>query len=220
MEVAGLDAYRHGWVGVRLSDGVFAGASVHPDVASALVAYAQCKVVTVDMPLGLPNDDEWARAADQAARVFVGQRRNSVFTIPPRRVLDAESHAQAVMLCRAQGQKGVSIQAYGLRKRLFEANLAAEADSRVYEVHPEVSFRSMAGQPLAHPKKTWAGVMTRRRLSEEAGVCPPDEPGVAGGLPPDDVADAAAAAWSAQRIALGTARALPDTASRLHRIWY
>ncbi len=89
MEVAGLDAYKHGWVGVRLSDGVFAGASVHHDVASALVAFARCKVVTVDMPLGLPNQDEWARAADQAARVFVGQRRNSVFAIPPRRVLDA-----------------------------------------------------------------------------------------------------------------------------------
>ena len=144
MEVAGLDACKHGWVGVRLADGVFAGASVHPDVASALIAYAQCKVVTVDMPLGLPNEDKWAREADQAARVFVGQRRNSVFAIPPRRVLDAESHAEAVMLCRARGQKGVSIQAYGLRTRLFEANLAAEADSRVYEVHPEVSFRSMA----------------------------------------------------------------------------
>lgn len=180
MEVAGLDAYKHAWVGVRLSDGVFAGASVHPDVASALVAFARCKVVTVDMPLGLPDEDEWARAADQAARVFVGQRRSSVFAIPPRRVLDADSHAEAVMVCRARGQKGVSIQAYGLRTKLFEANLAAEADSRVYEVHPEVSFRAMAGQPLAHPKKTWAGVMMRRRLLEEAGVCPPDDPGVAG----------------------------------------
>lgn len=99
MEVAGLDAYKHGWVGVGLSDGVFAGASVYPDVVSALVAFAQCKVVTVDMPLGLPDEDEWARAADQAARVFVGQRRNSVFAIPPRRVLDAESHVEAVMVC-------------------------------------------------------------------------------------------------------------------------
>jgi hypothetical protein len=74
--------------------------------------------------------------------------------------------------------------------------------------YPELSFRSMGGRPLAHPKKTWAGVMMRRRLLESAGVCPPDEPGVAVDMPPDDVADAAVAAWSAHRIALGTARAL------------
>src|SRR3954453_19103624 len=30
LEVAGLEAYKHGWVGLRLSDGVITGASVHP----------------------------------------------------------------------------------------------------------------------------------------------------------------------------------------------
>ncbi|NUP38908.1 MAG: DUF429 domain-containing protein, partial [Streptomyces sp.] len=37
-----------------------------------------------------------------------------------------------------------------------------------------------------------------------------DELGPAGRVPPDDVLDAAAAAWSAHRIALGTAASLPD----------
>jgi len=70
-----------------------------------------------------------------------------------------------------------------LRGKLFDANHAAEADSRVYEVHPEVSFCAMAGHPLAHPKKTWVGVMLRRRLLEDAGVCLPDDLGAAGDVP-------------------------------------
>jgi predicted RNase H-like nuclease len=220
MEVVGFDAYKHGWVGVRLVDGHFAGATVHSDLAAAVAAHPGCDVVTVDMPLGLPGEEDWVREADQAAAAFVGARRSSVFAILPRVVFEADSHAAAVTLCRARGQRGISIQAYGLRVKLFEANLVAEADSRVHEVHPEVSFREMAGHPLLHAKKTWAGIMTRRRLLEDVGACPPDEPGAASGVAPDDVADAAAAAWSAHRIATGTASALPDAANRLNRIWY
>jgi predicted RNase H-like nuclease len=98
-------------------------------------------------------------------------------------------------------------------------------DERVYEVHPEVSFRAMKGSPLGQRKKTWNGLLERVRLLADAGIHIPDEL-PCGTAAPDDVVDAAAAAWSAGRIACGEACTLPDGADadlrmlRKELIWY
>jgi predicted RNase H-like nuclease len=80
----------------------------------------------------------------------------------------------------------------------------------LFEAHPEVSFRTMAGEPLAHAKKTWAGQARRRELLAKQGIVLPDSLGPAGQAPPDDVLDAAAVAWTAHRMATGTAGSYPD----------
>ena len=54
--------------------------------------------------------------------------------------------------------------------------------------------------------------MTRRTLLARHGIQLPDHLGDAGEAGPDDVLDAAAAAWSAQRIATGHASRLPTQA--------
>ncbi|WP_079175456.1 DUF429 domain-containing protein [Streptomyces malaysiense] len=85
------------------------------------------------------------------------------------------------------------------------------ADERIHEAHPEVSFYALAdGVPLAHAKKTWRGQNLRRSLLAEAGLVLPDELGEADRIPVDDVLDAAVEAWSAHRIALGTANRVPE----------
>jgi predicted RNase H-like nuclease len=82
-------------------------------------------------------------------------------------------------------------------------------------VHPELSFQALAGgTPLSHAKKTWRGQHLRRALLADAGIALPDELGEADRIAADDVLDAAAAAWSARRIALGTAERLPRTPER------
>jgi predicted RNase H-like nuclease len=61
-------------------------------------------------------------------------------------------------------------------------------------------------EPLEHPKTTWAGFRMRVRLLEQAGIAVPEWPD----LPILDTVDAAAAAWSALRVARGEARTLPS----------
>ncbi|MDT3440806.1 MULTISPECIES: DUF429 domain-containing protein [unclassified Pseudofrankia] len=68
-----------------------------------------------------------------------------------------------------------------------------------------------AHAPLAHAKTTWAGAARRRALLRAAGVVLPDDLGGANLVPPVDVLDAAAVAWSAHRIATGQAGRLPAT---------
>jgi predicted RNase H-like nuclease len=79
---------------------------------------------------------------------------------------------------------------------------------------------------MSASKKTWNGLQQRRRLLERAGIRLPDEVGEAGRRAgPDDLLDAAAAAWSAIRIGSGQGRSLPDPPEtgledRPMAIWY
>ena len=85
------------------------------------------------------------------------------------------------------------------------------------EMHPEVSFRELAGEPVLESKHTAGGLARRRELLEVAGVV---LPGAVPGVPEADLLDAAAGAWSAARYAEGRAQALPaDHAGRLGAIW-
>lgn len=101
-----------------------------------------------------------------------------------------------------------------MRRRILEIAPLAERDERVFEVHPEVSFRELLGRMLVS-KSTAAGVAERRLALAEAGIDLPDLP-----YPTDDVLDAAVAAWSAARYASGAALPLPEGhASRIGAIW-
>jgi predicted RNase H-like nuclease len=84
-----------------------------------------------------------------------------------------------------------------------------------------------AHAPLAYAKTTWAGAARRRGLLALAGIALPDDLGAANSVPPVDVLDAAAVAWSAHRIATGRAGHLPpetpaqrDDRGEPIAIWY
>ena len=71
---------------------------------------------------------------------------------------------------------------------------------RLVEVHPECSFRLMAGRPLP-PKHSEVGYQERRRLlAPHFGPLVEARPAGAGR---DDVLDALAVLWSTERFALG-----------------
>jgi predicted RNase H-like nuclease len=214
VRVTGVDACRGGWVAVSLevspaetgpavmvTAGVCLAALLAPERDSAGTT-----VVGIDMPLGL-LETGW-READRAARGLLGPRRSSVFAIPPRAVWAEASYRAANQRCRELTGQGFSIQAWGLRAKLLEANQYRETcGHRLYEVHPELAFGALAGMPLAASKHTRAGRDLRRELLARAGIEIP------GGHPAallGDILDAAAVAWSARRIATGQAVTIPS----------
>ena len=210
--VLGVDACRGGWVGVVL-DGDAASAYLAPTIAAlvrAVDADGVAAVVAIDIPIGLA--DAGPRRADLLARPLVGRRASAVFRTPVRRALEAVDHATAVRVNRELAGEGVSIQAYSLREKILDVDAwVRKRDRRVVEVHPEVSFAAMAGAPLPDGKNTWAGVERRRALLAGAGIILRGELGAAGrAARVDDVLDAAAAAWTARRVAAGTAGCVPD----------
>jgi predicted RNase H-like nuclease len=224
MEVVGVDAYRLGWVAVVLRDSAFQRATVASDFAVLLQAVPDASAIAVDIPIGLlPHG--W-RQADREAKRFLYPTTASVFMTPPRPVVEAASYQDANRQCRELNGQGLSQQAWALRTKILQVDRHRDHFAgRVYEVHPEVCFRAMSGKPLPASKRTWAGQAGRRDLLERAGIRLPAELGHAGAAAPDDVLDAAAAAWSAQRIADGRAASLPhppqrDPQGRPVAIWY
>jgi predicted RNase H-like nuclease len=206
--VVGVDAAgAHGWLAVVVDDHGFVAARLGR--LADVIGWAEpVDVIGIDIPVGdVPGG---VRRADVEARRFVGPRRASVFPTPPAEILAAATYAEGNASLAARGVPQVSKQAWNLVPRMVEAAALAGADGRIHEVHPEVSFREMAGEPLAWSKKSWNGLMLRRRLLGAAGIELPDiVPAVAGAVA-DDLVDAAAVGWSARRIAAGTARTFPD----------
>ncbi len=205
--VLGIDGWKAAWVGVVLTDGLFVDAVVSDDLPALLARVPDAVAVGIDVPIGFPTDAP--RRADMEAREFVGPRWSSVFATLPEEAYRGGSHREATELCHGLWGKGISQQAYALRHKVLEmAELAAE-DGRIFEVHPEVTFKEMAGEHLASPKRSWNGQQLRRRLLADTGIVLPDELGEAGVVPVDDILDAAACAWTAHRMARGEASTLP-----------
>jgi predicted RNase H-like nuclease len=210
--VTGVDGCAGGWIAVTLAAG---GAVTSATVAATLDGLSLACVTGIDMPLGLLGAG-W-RDADRLARLALGRRGVTVFAIPPRPVWECASYAEAGRACRDLTGKGFSVQAWGLRRKIAEADAcrrrAASSVPRVrlYEVHPELSFTALAGAPLADGKHTRAGRAVRRALLAGEGITLP--PKVAGAAE-HDLLDAAAVAWSARRIAAGVATVLTSPAQR------
>jgi predicted RNase H-like nuclease len=239
LAVTGVDGCARGWIAVTLT---FTGGpaavdkaaaprtSPRPDgvpdaprtdvessvtVAAALDRLPLAGVTGIDMPLGLLGAG-W-RDADLLARRALGRRGVTVFAIPPRPVWECETYAEANRVCRDLTGKGFSVQAWGLRRKIAEAEefrcrvSSPTSPVQLYEVHPELAFAAMAGAPLPDSKHTPAGLAVRRELLAAAGITLPAR---VAGAAADDLLDAAAVAWSARRIAVGQAMILTGPSQR------
>lgn len=200
MLTLGVDAARGGWIAVALQEGRFADAGLERRFPAILERFPDALVIGVDVPIGLPAPGE-RRRADIEARRVVGGRRSSVFFTPSREALEATTYREARAVAPS-----TSAQGWALRTAILD--VARVDDGRVREVHPEVSFATLAAEPLAFGKRTWNGQHERTRLLARAGIELPKRLD-AGLVAVDDVLDAAVAAWTATRIARGENVTLP-----------
>jgi predicted RNase H-like nuclease len=210
--VLGVDACRPGWIGISFSDG---GTSAHfaagiQALVESAAAGGTLAAVAIDIPIGLAATGR--RQADELARRALGRRWPSIFITPCRPALLAADYGSAVAENRRLAGEGISRQAFALRAKILDVDgWIRGTPLRVVEAHPELSFARLAGAPLRSRKSTWAGAAERRALLARAGIALADDlgpPAEQAGV--DDVLDAAIMAWTAQRVASGLARPLPD----------
>ena len=213
MEVAGVDGCKGGWLLVR-ADATgqlrIEDVSVISTFRELIAATAECAAIAVDIPIGLPAHGP--RAADVEARKAIGPRRSSVFPAPMRAALAASTYDEACALSLAACGKKLSKQAFAILPKIRQADeaMTPALQEKVHEVHPEVSFRALSGdQPLEHAKLKPDGAAERLRLLTPAYRDDLASVDLPTGAKRDDLYDACAAAWTAGRIAYGTARRLP-----------
>jgi predicted RNase H-like nuclease len=221
LQAVGVDGFKNAWVAISLRDGNFESAFLAKHISKVVERFPEAGAIAVDIPIG--SEPDRFRRVDVAAKAFVGPRSNSVFRVPPLHLFRAEDFKTACNRCRELTSKGFSKQAWELRTKILEVAEVAGGDTRIIEVHPEVSFRELVGHPLAHSKKTWSGQQLRRDALEKVEIVLPEELGAAGTAAADDVLDAAVAAWSAHRHAKGESKWLEPKlleAGRQVTIWF
>ncbi len=195
---AGIDGCKSGWViasrtGLRVASNL----EIHD---------LDYDIVGIDMPMGIP--DSPGREADTSARAFLGPRRSSIFDVPARPLLEAATYADANEQSRRLFSRGLSKQSWHLVTKIIEVDRLARQTDRLVEVHPECSFRTMADVDLAS-KKSPEGIAQRRSLIDtHLGISVP----TLHGATIDDVLDAYAALWSAERFASGRHTTFGDSA--------
>ena len=231
--LAGLDGCKPGWIAIykglnerEIQSGVVAR------IEELFAVLEELSVVAIDIPIGLTESGP--RQCDRLARRAIGPRASSVFPAPIRAVIDALTYTDASRISRERQDCGISQQSFAIYPKVRSVDEALRSNpqirDKVYEVHPEVCFRAWnGGAAMMHPKKTLTGGSDRLRLvsshfgenafqSVRARHSRRD-------VADDDILDAFAALWTAERIAAGTARTLPeqppvDTAGLPMRIVY
>ena len=205
--LAGLDGCRAGWIAAIQYAGALETRILSSD-EELLALFAQCAVVAIDIPIGLSDE---GRACDHHARRFVGKRGSSVFPAPLRSLLHLHDYAEVNRIAKLKG-KGVSKQGFMLYPKVAQIDRILqrhhELRDRVYEIHPEVSFTMWnGGTPIAASKHTREGLAARRELARQHFG---EIPATPRGAREDDLLDAFAALWTAERVAAGRAQELGD----------
>lgn len=216
--IVGADGCRSGWLCVfeelptrRIGSKIFA------TLPELFAAAPELSVLAIDIPIGLT--DAGPRQCDQEARAKLGPvRGTSVFPAPIRPALQAASYQDACDTSfRAQNKK-LSRQSWAIYPKIRELDdllrTRPELNERVHEVHPEVTFAVWNGTPIVEPKKKKAGFAIRHALV--SGHFGPDAFQTIrarygrGDVADDDILDAFAALWTAERIQRAEARSLPE----------
>ncbi|WP_252442158.1 DUF429 domain-containing protein [Pseudonocardia humida] len=206
--MAGVDGARGGWVIVVVRPGEVRWRTADT-AADVLAATAGCAAVGVDIPLGLPTGgpEGGRRECDVLAARALGPARSSVFPAPPRPVLAAPTHPEACAVARALTGRAVSLQTFHIGPKIAEWD-AVDLPDGVVEAHPELSFRRLAPDVAFTGKRSPRGAGQRiaalaRWVDPALALADlPTGPGL------DDLLDALAVAWTAQRWATGRAEVL------------
>ena len=170
--VAGVDGCKGGWVVVQRQGGVVTARVV--ETFDAVVRSAPSGPVFVDMPIGLTESDD--RQVERLARQRLPGRAGSVFNVPARSAVYAESF-QAACDCNARVQgKKISLQSWYICPKIKEVDQCLQAQPRlrprVLEAHPELLFATFEGAPMRYSKKQALGQAERIALLERQGLKP------------------------------------------------
>jgi predicted RNase H-like nuclease len=112
----------------------------------------------------------------------------------------------------------MSKQAWAIVAKVREIDALLRADAslrgRMREVHPELCFAEWHGKPMSHSKKRAAGRAERRQLVDRhfGGEAFADVRTRfrASEVADDDILDAFAALWTAERVLRGDSRSVPE----------
>jgi len=179
---------------------------------------SDCKLVCVDIPIGLSNGNKLRECDGEARELLRGRRASSVFPSPIRPCLSAIDYETACRISFEHSGKKLSMQSFYILDKIRQVDNVMskrpELQRRIREIHPEILFWALNHrQPMQHKKSRVVGREERIKLL--APVFPNVKEIVAEArkpkeVAPDDILDAIVAAWTAGQAVIGKAKTLPE----------
>ena len=172
-DLMGVDGTSSGWIAsignskkkclniVKFSENLNKLLSDYPD-----------SVIVVDMPIEL-NNKNYLRKCDVLAKGYLGKNFQSSIFIPPlKKVLKCNVYKEANSLSKKIAGKGLSKQSWHLKNKISEVQDLCKFSNKIYEGHPECSFKMLKNRPLDAKKKSVKGIFERLNLLKKAGLDP------------------------------------------------
>jgi predicted RNase H-like nuclease len=164
MTGVGVDWASGRWVVVQYGDEV--SIQTAPSMLTVWADHSDADQILVDIPIGLPSEEtptgdleDGRRQCDAAASDRLGPgRQSSVFGVPCREAVEADSYDEAAEENNAILGRGLSSQSWGIIPRIRETDVFLrthpEAQDTVRESHPEVCYSALSSTTDIEASKT------------------------------------------------------------------
>ncbi|WP_159429960.1 DUF429 domain-containing protein [Halarsenatibacter silvermanii] len=169
MKYLGVDGCPGGWLAAGEKDSGEIELDLYKDFVTLWQENSSPELLLIDIPIGLKKSGSTERLCDRAARSFLSKRSSSVFPVPFRPALKAESWQQANRTNKEVSGRGLSRQSWGLADKIKEIDdflgRFPGAVELMHESHPELVFWALNGcQEMAANKKSQEGFAERKRV--------------------------------------------------------
>ena len=172
-DLIGVDGTSSGWVASIGSSKRRCLSSINffENLDELLTNYPD-SVVVIDMPIEL-NEKNYLRECDILAKRYLGKNFQSSIFIPPlKKVLKCNVYKEANSLSKKIAGKGLSKQSWHLKSKISEVQQISKLSNKIYEGHPECSFKMLKKEALKAKKKSVSGIFERLDLLKKVGLDP------------------------------------------------
>jgi len=213
--VIGIDGCKAGWFAVWHSQDETIETAIFPSISNLKDFFVEFNqfIIGIDMPVIL--SEVMPREADQLARKLLSKKASSVFTAPTPKMLDQPNYEKACLISKNLIGKSMSLQSWYLFPKIKDVQTILHYKNiKVFEIHPELSFRAMNNQKvILESKKTNEGFEIRKSLLDkhflDFNFDVIRNKYQKKDVMDDDILDALVVLWSAKRIVNNQALYLP-----------
>jgi len=215
--VIGIDGCKSGWFAVWQNQDEVIDTAIFKSLNNLKDFFIESNqlIIGIDMPVIL--SEVMPREADQLARKLLSKKASSVFTAPTPEMLDQPNYEKASLISKRLIGKSMSLQSWYLFPKIRDVQTVIHYENiKLFEIHPEVSFRAMNNEKvILESKKTTEGFEIRKSLLDkhflnfnfDAIRNKYQKKDVMN----NDILDALVVLWSAKRIVNNQASYLPMT---------
>lgn len=161
MAVWGVDGCRGGWVAISSQREYLVAEDFR--TLTRLIAVGR---IYIDMPVGLTDDQP--RRLEFLARSLLSGRSSSVFPVPCRSAVYANTYREACRINEARFGKKISLQAWNICPKIREIDVVLAKhpalQRRIFESHPELAFQVLNQGPLKFEKRSVEGAEERLNI--------------------------------------------------------